>query len=199
MPRVTPIRAGDAPAELRPFYERAPRLDDPDHVPGPGLFLSQVEMLAHTPGILRGLAEVYRWLAEEGTVARKFHELAIVTVSNRNRCTYCVSHHTPFALAAGATAAQVEAIATGAWRERPSLFDDAEAAVVEWAEQITVAPWRAAEAQVARLRRHFTEAQIVELTARATLCSFWNKFNDALGLALEPGVTEVAPGAPLAR
>ena len=31
-----------------------------------------------------------------------------------------------------------------------------------------------------RLREHFSEAQIVELTLRITLCGFFNKFNDAL-------------------
>jgi uncharacterized peroxidase-related enzyme len=194
MSRIRPLPAAEAPADLRPIYEAAPRLDDPRHLPGPSLFPSQIEMLAHTPGILKGLTEVYRWFAREGTVARKHHELAIVVVSNLNRCTYCVSHHTPFALESGATAAQVAAIRDGSWRERRELFDDAEWAVCEWAAHVTLAPWQDAGAIVARLRTHFTEAQIVELTARAALCSFWNKFNDALELDLEAGVHEVAIG-----
>lgn len=33
-----------------------------------------------------------------------------------------------------------------------------------------------------RLRHHFTEAQIVELTLRITLCGFFNRFNDALAI-----------------
>src|SRR5215212_10413266 len=103
MPRVTPIRAEAAPAELREVYERAPRLDDPGYVPAPSLFLSQIEVLAHTPGILKGLTEVYGWFGQEGTVPRKYHELAIVVVSNLNRCTYCVSHHTPLVVEFGAT------------------------------------------------------------------------------------------------
>ena len=192
MPRVRPIRAEEVPGELRGIYERAPRLDDPGHVPGPSLFLSQIEVLAHTPGILKGLTEVYRWFGEEGTVPRKFHELAIVMVSNLNRCTYCVSHHTPLALEFGAGETQVAAIEDGSWRERRELFDEAELAVLEYAEQVTLAPWKVSDGLVGRLRRHFDEAQIVELTARTALCSFWNKFNDALRLELEPGVSEVA-------
>ncbi len=195
MPRVTPIRAAQAPAELADIYARAPRGDDPSHPPGPSLFMSQIEVLAHTPGILGGLTEVYRWFGAEGNVPRKYHELAIVVVSNLNRCTYCVSHHTPLALEAGGTVIQIQAIEDGTWRQRRELFDDAEWVVAEYASQVTLEPWKISDALFARLREHFDESQIVELTARTALCSFWNKFNDALRLELEPGIAAVAPAA----
>jgi AhpD family alkylhydroperoxidase len=192
MPRVTPIRAEHAPADLKDIYDRAPRLDDHAAIPEPSLFLSQIELLAHTPGILKGLTEVYRWFGKEGTVPRKYHELAIVMVSNLNKCTYCVSHHTPFALEYGALEDQVAAIQDGSWPARRDLFDEAEWTVLEYAERVTLESWKVPNELFDRLRRHFSESQIVELTARITLCSFWNKFNDALRLDLEPGVSEVA-------
>ncbi len=192
MPRVRPIRADEAPADLKAIYERAPRTDGPAHAPEPSLFTSQIEVLAHTPGILTGLTEVYRWFGREGTVPRKYHELAIVVVSNLNRCTYCVSHHTPYVLEFGGTEAQLRAIADGVWRERRDLFDDAEWTVAEYAERVTLEPWKVSDELMAHLRAFLDEAQIVELTARITLCSFWNKFNDALRLDLEPGVAEIA-------
>jgi uncharacterized peroxidase-related enzyme len=192
MPRVRPIRPDEAPEDLWEIYARAPRPDGPTHLPEPSLFPSQIEVLAHTPGILRGLTEAYRWFGAQGTVPRKYHELAIVVVSNLNRCTYCVSHHTPFALESGGTEAQLRAIADGTWRERRELFDDAEWAVAEYAERVTLEPWKVSDELFGRLRGFFDEAQLVELTARITLCSFWNKFNDALRLDLEPGVAEVA-------
>jgi alkylhydroperoxidase family enzyme len=37
------------------------------------------------------------------------------------------------------------------------------------------------------IRRQFTEAQIVELTLRVTLCGFFNRFNDALQIDDELG------------
>jgi len=42
----------------------------------------------------------------------------------------------------------------------------------------------------ARLRGHFSEAQIVELTLRVTLSGFFNKFNDALGIEDEAEAVE---------
>lgn len=37
----------------------------------------------------------------------------------------------------------------------------------------------------AALLEHFTEAQIVKLTLRITLCGFFNRFNDALQIEEE--------------
>jgi uncharacterized peroxidase-related enzyme len=161
-------------------------------LPEPSLFLSQIEVLAHTPGILQGLTEVYRWFGTQGRVPRRYHELAIVVVSNLNRCTYCVSHHTPFALELGCSEAQLAALAQGAWRDQPDLFDPAELAVIEYADAVTREPWKVSDDLFARLRQHCDETQIVELTARTALCSFWNKFDDALRPDLEPGIQEVA-------
>ena len=43
----------------------------------------------------------------------------------------------------------------------------------------------------ARLRTHFSEAQIVELTLRITLCGFFNRFNDALQIEEEAEVQKL--------
>jgi hypothetical protein len=53
MPRVRPIRPDEVPEDLWEIYARAPRPDGPTHLPEPSLFPSQIEVLAHTPGILR--------------------------------------------------------------------------------------------------------------------------------------------------
>ncbi len=39
-----------------------------------------------------------------------------------------------------------------------------------------------------RLRQHFSEAQIVELTWRTALCGAFNRFNDILQFDIEDGV-----------
>jgi hypothetical protein len=49
------------------------------------------------------------------------------------------------------------------------------------------------------LGKHFSEAEIVELTLRTALCGFFNRFNDALQIGMEGGVIEdmLAHGASL--
>jgi len=65
------------------------------------------------------------------------------------------------------------------------------------------APNRIPEALFDRLRAQFSEAQIVELTLRITLCGFFNKFNDALQIEEEPeavaGLTAASPSTATAQ
>jgi alkylhydroperoxidase family enzyme len=62
--------------------------------------------------------------------------------------------------------------------------------VVQYSIAAWQAPGRIPDALFARLREHFSEAQIVELTLRITLCGFFNKFNDALKIEEEPEAIE---------
>jgi alkylhydroperoxidase family enzyme len=52
--------------------------------------------------------------------------------------------------------------------------------VVAYTVAVTTDPQRIREEMFDALRRHFSEAQIVELTLRIALCGFFNRFNDAL-------------------
>jgi alkylhydroperoxidase family enzyme len=60
--------------------------------------------------------------------------------------------------------------------------------VRDYAVQVTQTPGRIRDAMHERLRRHFSEEQIVELTLRVALCGFFNRFNDAMGIEMEDGV-----------
>lgn len=72
--------------------------------------------------------------------------------------------------------------ALGAWPQS-SAFSDAERAALEYAERITHTGRKVDDALFDRLRRHFSEPQIVELTAAIALENFRSKFNPALGVA----------------
>jgi alkylhydroperoxidase family enzyme len=63
------------------------------------------------------------------------------------------------------------------------LFDEGERAALAYAEAMTaVTGQRVDDALFARVRAHFSEAQIVELTAAVALENFRSKFNVALGI-----------------
>lgn len=67
------------------------------------------------------------------------------------------------------------------WRDSP-LFDEPERTALEYAERMTLTSERVDDALFARLKRHFTEAQIVALTAAVAFENFRSKFNPALGI-----------------
>ena len=67
------------------------------------------------------------------------------------------------------------------WRESP-LFSEAERVALEYAERMTITGQSIDDALFARLKQHYSEAQIVELTAAIALENFRSKFNPALGI-----------------
>jgi len=67
------------------------------------------------------------------------------------------------------------------WRQS-KLFGEAERVALEYAERMTITGQKVDDALFARLKQHFTEPQIVELTAAIALENFRSKFNPALGV-----------------
>ena len=80
---------------------------------------------------------------------------------------------------AGATEAKIAEVATALTSE---LFDDRERTALEYAEAITFTDRKVTEELFARMRSHFSEPEIVELTAAVALENFRSKFNVALGI-----------------
>lgn len=68
-----------------------------------------------------------------------------------------------------------------AWRES-GLFSPVERDALEYAERMTITGETVTDELFARLRGHFSEAQMVELTAVVALENFRSKFNPALGI-----------------
>ncbi len=76
------------------------------------------------------------------------------------------------------------------WRSS-TLFSDAERAALEYAERMTITGQRVDDALFERLKQHFDEPQLVELTAAIALENFRSKFNvplqvDAQGFCIVP-------------
>ena len=67
------------------------------------------------------------------------------------------------------------------WRES-SAFSELERTALEYAERMTHTGHKVDDALFGRLKAHFSEAQIVELTAAIALENFRSKFNPALGV-----------------
>lgn len=67
------------------------------------------------------------------------------------------------------------------WRDS-TLFSEAERLALEYAERITYTDRKVDDALVEALKQHFTDAQIVELTAAIAMENFRSKFNPALGI-----------------
>ena len=67
------------------------------------------------------------------------------------------------------------------WRES-QLFSELERAALEYAERMTITGEKVTDELWTRLRAHFSESQMVELTAAVALENFRSKFNVPLGI-----------------
>jgi uncharacterized peroxidase-related enzyme len=179
MARVRSIPSAELPPDLAGIYERFAAEYGP--------FRNQVAVLAHVPAALRHLMPMLMELRAAGTLPKRHLELAIVVVSRLNACHYCVAHHKPFLMVEGLSPEGVDRLPE--YRDHPEL-DEADRLVVEYAIAAWETPNRIPGTLFARLRRHFSEAQVVELTLRITLCGFFNRFNDALRIEEETEAQE---------
>lgn len=175
MARVRDVEIDEVPADVRPIYQRF-ALDY-------GPFLNQARVFAHRPVALKHMMGMLLDLADEMLVPRRQLEIALVTVSKINECRYCVAHHTPRLVEEGLGADAAAKIL----EDQVPGFDELDLLVRDYAVAVTERPQYIRDAMFDALRRHFSEAQVVELTLRIALCGFFNRFNDALQIGIEDG------------
>jgi len=176
MPRVRTVPAAEVSGEARNVYDRAETY---------GSFSSLVGVMANRPPVLEHTFGLLLDLKAEGVLPPRYLELALVTVSKLNECTFCVSNHTPRLNAAGISRSAAENILDYQTIEE---FDAVDRLVIEYSIQVTNDFHRVRDAVFDRLREHFDDAQIVELTWRIALCGAFNRFNDILQTEIETGV-----------
>ena len=176
MARVSNIEIHQVNDEVRPIYQR--------FADEYGPFLNQVKIFAHRPAALKHIMGMLMEMADNPILKKRHLEIAIVAVSAVNRCDYCIAHHAPRLIELGLSAEIISRILD---THCPEL-DDIDRLVRDYAVQVTKDHNRVTDELFNRLKEHFDETQIVELTLRITLCTFFNKFNDVMQLEMEDGV-----------
>ena len=179
MPRVREIEIDEVPEDVRPVYERFANEYGP--------FLNQVKVFAHRPPALKHIMGLLLDLSDEALLSKRYLEIALVTVSKLNECTYCVAHHAPRMTGQGFHAETAEKILED---EVPG-FDEVDHLVRDFAREVTNNWNYVRDEMFDRLRQHFSEAEIVELTLRSALCGFFNRFNDVMQLDIETEAVQV--------
>ena len=119
------------------------------------------------------------------TIFNKRHvEIAIVAISAVNRCDCCIANHAPRLFELGLSAAKINLILD---IDCPEI-DDIDRLVRDLAVQVTKNHNRVTDNLFNRLKEHFDEAQVVELTLLITLCTFFIKFSNVMQPEMEDGV-----------
>jgi alkylhydroperoxidase family enzyme len=140
-----------------------------------------VEVFASNPAMLDFVMNrFYMGLFFGGEVEQRYKQLARLKLSLLHGCRTCNKQNVPGALAAGITQAQVDAMDD--FEHGP--FTDAEKAVIAYAGEValTNAAGRMSPELYARLRRHFSDADLLELGTVMAIVSGMAKLSFVLGL-----------------
>ena len=163
------IDARQAPLLARPYYG-----DD-------GAASPLTRALAQVPELLDVTLSFVGRVYGETSIDLRTREIAILRVSARSGCRYCVDTHTVAAWDAGLGIEETAGLCA-----TPRGLSDREAALVEWCDALCAAPDAVPEAAVDRLREHFAEHEVVELTLVAGATLMLNRFCTALELPTSP-------------
>ena len=124
---------------------------------------------------------VHHHLAKVFTDA-KLRALVELRVSQINGCAFCLDMHTTEARHLGESQQRLDCVA--AWREAP-FFTERERAALAWAEALTrVAETRAPDEIYNEVKKHFSERELVDLTAAIGMINLWNRMS--VGFRSEP-------------
>jgi AhpD family alkylhydroperoxidase len=124
------------------------------------------------PGAYQAMAGIERYVRNCG-LEHALLELVKTRASQINRCAYCIDMHSKDARAGGETEQRLYALA--AWRETP-FFTPRERAALEWTESLTlIAGNDVPDDLYARVREHFSEAEIVNLSLAIIGINGWNR------------------------
>ncbi len=158
------------PWYLRPFFWNQRRKY--------GAVLDSALLWARAPPLFLGVAILYGMIDRRSSpIDPALRSLVTVRVSQINHCRFCVDLNSATLMKRGAAPEKVAAL--DGWRES-ALFAEHERVALDYAEAMTDSDRDVDDALMARIKEHFTEDAIVELTGLIAFQNLSSKFNSAL-------------------
>ena len=160
-----------------------------------GFTANSMLTLARRPEIARAALGLIRAIVRnpDGTVDPALRWMVAHVTSRANGCVYCSAHTFKNGADNGVSDEKLDAI--WAFEDSP-LFSDAEKAALRVAVTGGQCPSYATPEDMAELKRHFTDEQIVEIGAVIALFGFNNRWNAFSATDVEPSVTAFVSDRP---
>ena len=135
------------------------------------------------PGMVKGFGELTKAVMDpEGAVDLGFMRLIAHFASRAAGCQYCQAHSLIAAEIHGVSQEKLDAI----WDYQASpLYSEAERAALDYALAAGSVPNAVNAELVGRIKKHWTEDQIVQILGAVCLYGFLNRWNDSMATDLE--------------
>jgi AhpD family alkylhydroperoxidase len=124
------------------------------------------------PESIKALTAVETQIQSSG-LEQSLIELVRTRASQINGCAFCINMHTQDARKHGETEQRLYLL--NVWREAP-LYTDRERAALAWTDAVTlISETHAPDDAYEELRKHFSEAEAVNLTILIGTINAWNR------------------------
>jgi len=143
---------------------------------------ARINFYAKAPKAVHAMLALTKHVGESG-LESSLAELVKLRASYINGCAYCVDMHSKDARAEGETEQRIYSVPV--WRETP-FYTPRERAALAWTEAVTLIDEEGVPDELyEEARKHFDEAELVELTMAVITINGWNRL--AIAFHSEPG------------
>lgn len=173
MSRIKPYQLDDIP-DLKGIFEEGHKMM--------GFYPNDGLIMAHNPALLKSFLGVVQAIYQNGKVDGGLIRMIGLLCSQVSGCEYCQAH-----TSMGSYYNKVEEVKIkGVWDFRNSnLFSESEKAALEIAFKSSMIPNEVEDGDFDRLKKHFSDDQIVDIVAVISLFGFLNKWNSTLNTSIE--------------
>ena len=147
-------------------------------------FENQISIYSHSPIGMKYLYGMSCEISKNSTIPKRIIEIAVVAASYQNKCKYCVVHHSSILADLGLNAGSIKSITELTQKG----LSEIEVLVRDYALLVADKAWMINDSMFTKLKKFFSESEIVELTMRIALTGLFNKVNQALGIEIEEGL-----------
>lgn len=172
MAKIQYVEKDSAPDNIKAVYEQLEGKF--------GVVPNVLKGMANSPELFMGFMPFLGAALGPSKVDGATKELAILTTTKLNGCSYCTAHHTAAGKRAGLTDEKISAIPD----ENSPAFDDREKAVVRYSKELAqnVA---ASQESLDEMRKHFDDGQIAEINMVNGVFHVLTRFADTFKVELE--------------
>jgi AhpD family alkylhydroperoxidase len=198
MARIQGASKRKAGPMVRLVYRLGPRMNRKltGREPQAGSGLETIEIWAHQPKMMFGMGRFNQAVRKGKSIDERLKNLVELKGAQMIGCEFCVDLGSQICRNSGFSDAELLALA----RYRQSdLFTEREKLALDYAVAVMRTPVEVTDELFARMKEHFSDRQLVELTAMLTLVNL-DRFNAAFGIGsagFSDGMVCVPPDRPM--
>jgi len=200
MARISAVNQADAGLKVKLVYKLGPRMIRKLTGRGPrtGSGIEPMEIWAYQPKMMGAMGKFNQAVRKGNSVEERLKNLIELKGAQMIGCEYCVDLGSQICRNSGFSDEELLALPR---YPRSDLFTEREKLALDYAVAVMRTPVEVTDELFTRMRQHFNDEQLVEITALLTLVNL-DRFNAAFGIGsagFSEGMVCVPPDRPVAN